>query len=215
MQRKPVLGDLEDVFQRQLLRLRWDVLLSQRCDTSRERERKISFAVINLQNAWTNFVRAFYLSCVFGARTKSAVRVRPSSVFPDANAAIGFAIRLFRPHASPNTFGQWHRRDEPVWHDPATLLRLSTNLGLQNDGKIQAAFSLNLYVFSDLPVVRNFFAHRNQSTEQAAQMASQHYGIISSLRPSRMLAANPLRRPQCLMLEWLDELRITADFLCD
>src|ERR1035441_1901357 len=130
MQRKPVLGDLEGVFQRQLLKLRWDVQLSQRCDTSRERERTISFAVISLLNAWTNFVRAFYLSCVFGARTKSAVRVRPSSVFPDANAAIGFAIRLFRPYASPNTFGQWHRRDEPVWHDPTTLLRLSANLGL-------------------------------------------------------------------------------------
>jgi hypothetical protein len=74
---------------------------------------------------------------------------------------------------------------------------------------------LNLYIFTDFPVVRNFFAHRNQSTQHAAQWVSQHYGISSNLRPSQMLAANPLKRPQCLILEWLDELKIMADFLCD
>lgn len=119
--------------------------------------------------------------------TKSVLNVKPAAVFADMNAAIGFAILQFTPHAAPNVFGVWHRRQEPSWHDPHTLLHLAATLGFQNLATIQAAFSLGLRVFIDLPVVRNFYAHRNEGTEQAAKNVAANYGI-----PSNPTDSNPL-----------------------
>jgi hypothetical protein len=70
-------------------------------------------------------------------------------------------------------------------------------------------------VFLDLPVARNFYAHRNQGTEEAAQLIAPFYGIPSNLRVTKLLFSNPLRRPQPLIFEWIDEIKITADFLCE
>lgn len=215
MQRKAALADLERIFVRQLARLRYDVILAKGCEISRDRESRLTYAVVNLLNAWSNFVRAFYLSCVFGTRTKSVVKVCSVNPFPDLNTAIGFAIKQFSPHASPNVAGIWHRRNEPPWHDPNTLLRLATSLNFQNQGKIQAALSLNVRVFLDLPVVRNFYAHRNQGTLEAAQRVASQYGIPSNYRASQFLFTNPLKRPQPVVFEWIDELQISADYLCD
>lgn len=213
--RKATLADIEQVFRRQLVKLRYDIIPAQRCHISRDRESRLTFAVINLLNSWSNFVRAFYLSCAFGAKTKTLVFVRPHVPFSDTNAAIGYAIQQFKRYASPNILGRWHRRDEPPWHDPNTLLRVCANLRFSNTTKIQAAFSLNLRVFLDLPVARNFYAHRNQGTDEAAQLLAPLYGIPSNLRVTQLLFSNPLRRPQPLIFEWIDELKITADFLCD
>lgn len=215
MQRKAALADLERIFVRQLGRLRYDVILAKGCQTSRDHESRMTFAVLNLLNSWANFVRAFYLSCAFGARTKSAIKVLPAKPFPDSNTAIGFAIKQFTPYATPNVAGIWHRRNEPPWHDPNTLLRLAKLLNLQNQAKIQAALSLNVRVFLDLPVVRNFYAHRNQGTLEAAQRMASQYGIPSNYRASQFLFTNPLKRPQPVVFEWIDELQISADYLCD
>jgi hypothetical protein len=215
MQRKAYLADLERVFVRQLSRLRYDVVLARGCKVNRERESRITFAVVNLLNSWANFVRAYYLSCAFGTKTKSAINVLPTNHFFDLNAAIGFAIATFTPYSSPNTAGVWHRRNEPPWHDLNTLLRLATSLNFQNLAKIQSAMSLNVRVFSHLPVVRNFYAHRNQGTADAAQRISTQYGIPSNYLATRFLFTNPIRRPQPLIFEWIDELQISADYLCD
>jgi hypothetical protein len=217
MRSQAKLSELERIFQRQLGKLRYQVLLGRKEEAKGDAEARMSFAVINLLNSWSNFMRGFYMSCAFGTRTKSGIVVRPSSLFSDANTAVGYAIKAFKPYASPNTFGKWHRRDEPPWHDPNTLMKLSqpAALSFQNNSKVQAAFSLNLRVFVHLPVLRNFYAHRNQGTQQAAQLIATAYGIPSFLRPSQILFSNPMTRPQPLIFEWLDELKITADFLCD
>jgi hypothetical protein len=213
MRRVAALAELERLVQRQFGRLRYQALQARASPLAIEREPLITDTVINTANSWSNFLRAYYVSCVFGTRTKSALNVKSAALFIDVNAAIGFAILEFTPHAAPNVFGVWHRRDEPPWHDPNTLLHLADVLGFQNLATIQAAFSLGLRVFIDLPVVRNFYAHRNQGTERAAQNIAANYGIPSS-RPTQILFTNPLLRPQALVFEWLTELVITADFLC-
>ena len=75
--------------------------------------------------------------------------------------------------------------------------------------------SLNVRVFSDLPVIRNFYAHRNQGTEEAAKRINLQYGVPSNQLTTDFLFSNPINRPQPVILEWLDELQISADYLCD
>lgn len=214
MRRHATLFELEEVFRDQLHRLRYYVILAQRQKIAYEREMRISHVAINLQNSWANFVKAYYLSCSFGTKTKSLKAVRSPHYFSDQNSAIGFAIQAIKPHALPNAAGKWHRRDEPAWHDMNNLLNLSTRLNFQNNGELQNAFSLNLAVFQHLPVFRNFYAHRNRQTLEAVQLISFQYGLPSNSRATELLLSNPRSRPQLLVLEWIDELRITADFMC-
>jgi hypothetical protein len=79
---------------------------------------------------------------------------------------------------------------------------------------MQAAFSLGQWAFLDLPVFRNFFAHRNRLSSRAAQNLGPNYLLPSSLRPSEMLVRSKPRAPASVLEGWLAELKITAEFLC-
>lgn len=175
----------------------------------------VAFACVETQNAWSNFVRAFYLSCIFEAKTATSKRVRHGVVAPDLNAGIGIAVQMVRPYSQPKSNGSWDRRDEPAWHDPNTLLRLSSRISCSHDSELQAAFSMGFTVFRDLPVFRNFFAHRNAATADAAANIASSYGIPSSLSAPAILLSAPYGRFQPLLFEWMDELLFTAEYMCD
>src|ERR1022692_4160879 len=120
---------------------------------SSDREAVVTYAAIECLNAWSNFVRAYYLSCAIGTTTESGDKVTPSIPILTCTDAIGIAITVFRPYASATASGRWLRRDEPTWHDPNTLLRLSARLGFSNLADIQAGMSAGFRVFADLPCV--------------------------------------------------------------
>src|ERR1017187_1368461 len=181
---------------------------------SSDREAVVTYAAIECLNAWSNFVRAYYLSCAIGTTTESGDKVTPSIPILTCTDAIGIAITVFRPYSSATGSGRWLRRDEPTWHDPNTLLRLSARLGFSNLADIQAGMSAGFRVFADLPVCRNFFAHRNEHSGGAARRLALLYAIPGSPRPSSMLCSYPHGRPQALILEWIDELVFTAQYLC-
>jgi hypothetical protein len=70
-------------------------------------------------------------------------------------------------------------------------------------------------VFRDLPVFRNFFAHRNAATAAATANIASSYGIPSSLSTASILLTNPYGRFQPLLFEWMDELLFTAEYMCE
>src|SRR5205823_2817708 len=136
---------------------------------------------IELLNTWTNFVRSFYLSCCLNAKPEFSPRIGVTGL-PLRTAevlAIDTAIQITKPslYLKHTPGAPWSRRDEPSWHDPRTLLKLSQSLGFSNEADIQAAVSINPRVLLDLPVFRNFFAHRNRDTFLSAQRLASHYGI--------------------------------------
>jgi hypothetical protein len=170
---------------------------------------------VETQNAWSNFVRAFYLSCIFEAKPCTSKRISHGAGAPDLNAGIGIAVQMVRPYSRPKSNGSWDRRDEPPWHDPNILLGLSSRITCSHDSELQAAFSMGFTVFRDLPVFRNFFAHRNAATAAAAANIASSYGIPSSLGTPAILLTNPYGRFQPLLFEWMDELLFTAEYMCE
>lgn len=184
-------------------------------NTITEREILLSFVVINILNTWSNFSRTYYLSCILKPRTITRRRITLSRSISSFDDAIGLAITDLRPQIAPPQSGVWHRRDEPAWHDRNLLIRFCTNIGCSNISDIQAAFSFGSRVFDDLPVLRNFYAHRNRQTENAVTNIGTQYGIPTALRPSQMLSANPLGRSQELILELIDDVTFTMELLCD
>lgn len=181
----------------------------------RESRQVIAYCTIEALNVWANFVRSYYLSC-----TLSPYRVSRSRV-SYANAGVGnfvdavrLATSLYKPNRVPPT-GPVQRRDEPTWHDPSVFLRCCVALACSHTSDVTDALSVQTRVLLDLPIFRNFFAHRNARTEIAAQSAALTYSIPSYHHPVDILRTAPIRRPFPLLLEWLDELQVLVELLCD
>jgi hypothetical protein len=209
------LEKLRDAACYRLRRLRETVLNVVSMAMSREREFILSFVVIETLNSWSNFSRSYYLSCILTPRTVTGKRITVPTPIPNFNSAIGLAVTHSRPNMTPPASGVWHRRDEPPWHDHNLLMRFCGNITCSNIIDIQAAFSFGSRVFIDLPVFRNFFAHRNGQTCKAAADLGPQYGIPATLRPSQILLSRALGRPQPLILDQFDDLITTIELLCD
>lgn len=197
-----------------LARLRTDAAAVGPGHPVRHKELCVANATIQLLNLWANFVRAYYLSCMLGAKREGGGWVATAHPGLTVNQALGMAILLFKPRAQPSATGGWDRRQEPTWHDPNNFLKIAAAVNCAHLADIQAAFSTGTRVFHDLPVFRNYFAHRNQQTSAAAVALAPLYGIPSTRRPSQVLLSRPIRRPQPLLLEWMDEMQFTIEYLC-
>lgn len=175
---------------------------------------RIAYCTVELANRWSVFCRSYYLSAAFGCRTARRSTVTCSVGRLSYNEAVGQAVIKYRPRAVPKDDGSWHRRDEPTWHDPTVFTTLMAHVGSKNSLDVQHAFSTGTRTFIDLPVFRNFFAHRNFQSMRAAQSIGRQYGIPMTLPPSEILRRRPIGRPQALFLDWIDDVRFTMEYLC-
>jgi hypothetical protein len=178
------------------------------------RQRVAAFVAMEAANAWANFSRSYFLSCAINARLERGIRVNPLTPVNSSNAALGMSVRYYKPYAAPKADGTWHRRDEPTWHDPNVLTTLLNVLNVTHMVDVYAAFSINSRVFLDLPVFRNFFAHRNQGSSAAAQRLAPQYSIPIDLRPAEILLERALGRPFPVVVDWLDDLTLVSEYLC-
>jgi hypothetical protein len=177
-------------------------------------DREIGFTVIEIQNLWTNFSRAYLICCVVGAKRASTGRVVLSdSTITTPGAMIHAAAKVARgPHAVPPT----SRREEPPWHEVRILLKTCESIQCSHLPDVQKALSLQTRVFSDLPVFRNFYAHRNEETaDRALKLAQRQYLITRARTPTEAITSLVRRRPQPLLLDWIDEMDAVMGLLCE
>ena len=171
------LSNLHVSARRRLMRLRF-IVLNVRTGTGRDDcEARIAFVTIEMLNLWRNFIRSYYLSCVYTASTSSGVRITMRHLRQTENQAIGFAVKRWRPRSTSRADGSWRSRDEPTWHDPNQVIPIMQDQGLSNLADFEAALSTGDRTFIDLPVFRNYFGHRNGRSQAAAQNLAPLYGI--------------------------------------
>ena len=172
----------------------------------------IAFVAIEALNVWSSFVRSYYLSWFLHPRTIAGQRISCSQHFVSFQDALAFSIQVLR-RRRPNA-GRLSRRDEPAWHVPSNLLSLGQAVGVSNFSEISSALSFGATYADNLPTVRNFYAHRNDETFSKVQRAAALLGIGTNLRPCEFVCAALPSRPQNLISDWLDEMRITIELLC-
>ena len=200
---------------KRLRRLRHLAETVDRADLAKA-ERTIAHVAIELLTLWSNFVRSYYVACALGARRGRHSRVRTSKPYASVNDAIGAAIAKFRPSAVPRSTGLWHRRDEPTWHDNQTLITLAKDAKWSNEEVVAAALSIKgVRGALDLPVFRNFYAHRNPETLKTASQLGPQYGIPQHRRLSEILLAVPKGGHEALLLQWIGEFDIIIEWLCE
>ncbi len=214
MRPSPCLSKLHLAARRRLVCMRCIILRASTDESPQGTEAKVAFVTIECWNLWRLFVRSYYLSCGFSAVTIAGTRVNTATQATSENQVIGWAVNIWKKNATPRSDGSWNRRDEPTWQDPNFFIRACEGVGFSNIADIKAAFSTPERTFQDMPVFRNFFAHREGRTQKAAQLLASHYAIPSRKRPSAILLSRPPGRPQSLILEWLDHIAFTVEYLC-
>ena len=190
-------------------RLRFVYATRPRLSTA-ELDRTTAFCTIELANAWTQFARAYYLSCTKGARTRAGARVTHNNVFRTYDDAVLYSVKAFK-----KTFkGVPTRRDEPDWSNPSTLLKLADGLAFSNKKQINTAFGVTTKIFSPLVTCRNFFAHRGQNTADKIEKLSRSLAFIPPPRRATVLLNSALPgKSRTVFEDWSSALGIIGSAL--
>jgi len=212
------LGKLEGALGRRLYRLQ-NISAGIARSFTPDANRAAGFVVIEAQNAWANFCREYYLSCVLlrPHTLAGSVVLHGASALNTERDALLFSIR----HLNPNQKSRALRasgslaRYEPAWHQRNCLLRLSLHLSTTNQTQIQNALSYPTTFFSDMPVVRNFYCHRNISTySRVKNMATRNYGMRDIKHPVFLVNEMSIGGTQTILCEWLQDMRAIANTCC-
>lgn len=168
-------------------------------------DRLVAFVTTECLSLWSNFSRSYYLSCMHGAKRILGGRVALASVAVNSNSdALNFSKHQFT----------YRRNNEPVWHEPRTLLKLFRAAGASNLTQVQAALSVSPLVFKELPTIRNFFAHRCEETAKNATNLARRLGVSVGLRPSEIMCTQLPGRPQGVLADWIDDIRNAIEVAC-
>lgn len=210
---RPVLrlGKLRVVGSRRARFLR-SLIDSYSCPVPNEYDPIVAYVTIEALNLWASFVRSHYLSCALHARRESGPRVTTGIPLIQTRLdAIGYAVHLLRPKVKGPPFT---RRDEPTWHETGTLLKLFSAMNASNFSQVQTALSYQPDVFTFLPPMRNFFAHRNEETAGRVSNVARALSLNPKLKARDILCSIRPSRPQNILADWLDDLLTALTLLC-
>jgi hypothetical protein len=173
----------------------------------------LAYVTIECQTTVWHFMRAYFLSCTLSPITESGVTITCASAIRTFDDAVNASMRRLKPSIAAR-LTRVTLRDEPPWHNTDTLLNSCDAISCSNYADIQAALSLPTKAFKHLTKFRNFYAHRNEETLKIAKDIASYYTIPTNGHPSQILCTTAYGRPQILILDWLDDIRLTIELLC-
>ncbi|WP_431201356.1 hypothetical protein ACQ86E_19445 [Bradyrhizobium betae] len=105
------------------------------------------------------------------------------------------------------------RRDEHKFRNPREVRNVLAALGGNNLPEFDAALALNTTLFSDIAVIRNFYAHRNRDTWRKVSSYFQTQRGFPRLRKAADLLSYQRPGASGTMLdEWLIDAELFFDF---
>ena len=178
-------------------------------------DRLVTYIVIQTLTEWAEFIRAFLISCIGGATRKdgSSVTVGMATARRQSEMmriALEIQTRGARRGRAPR--GRW---DEPSWHSTKLLVPLVAKIGLSNESTITGAVSTGSAVFTALPTVRNFYAHRNADSRGVALAELHRLAVPAYRHPTLSLLAAPAGLSNPLIVEWVSDLHVSVELMCE
>lgn len=198
--------DLTEAAEKRALRLRL-LLNGLTPPVTSEKQRLLSYVVIEGANLWAQFCRSFYLSTALRAKDSSNQPIRLGVSPTDMEHAITLAVHACKPHLQ-NRQGPFDVKDEPDWQNTGHWRRAIDNLQASNAGDVYRALGFQTRALRDLPVMRNFFAHKAAlAAGKARALRSNYRGLPSrTLSPAEILCSFERGRPQPVVCDWMDDL---------
>jgi len=169
-----------------------------------EDRRLLSYVTIEAANLWAQYSRVFYFSMALGARDATGRRVvaLPAN---DVESALDLAVYALRPNLA-GTKRVWTKGELPDWQNKGHLARLVEIVGPVLWPEVDRAVSYSTRVLSDLPTMRNFYAHKAERAAKSARDLRRHYGITGAVSPHELLCSRPAFGADLLINEWLADL---------
>lgn len=176
-----------------------------------EGDRTVAYVTIEAVNAWASFSRAFYVSSALRAYNAKGTRITITAAgLKTPDDAVLLATKRLKSHFKGTKVA---RREEPAWHDVNNLMTLLQHVGASNAGVAVTAFGYSTKVFTCLPALRNFFAHRNEDTCARCAVIAATIPVPPSRRPADILLYRDLAKPMNVLSEWITDMTHVADQL--
>jgi hypothetical protein len=212
MRPEPHLGALIWKTSRRALRLR-ELIRYRTLPLSTQDEQLLSYVTIEGLNLWTMFARCYFLSSALKARTSNGPRVVIAvGGINTQNDALTFAVYQERPRFVGMT-GPWAYWQEPTWRNPVAFDRVMAALKPSNLGNLRKGLAYPTTALDDLPVFRNYYAHKGRNTALQARSIARKYALSPAMRPSELLCSRGPGRPQSLLADWLDDVRNIVELM--
>lgn len=174
----------------------------------------ITSVVIDAQGAWQTYLRAYYLSTIYGAKFRNRP-VNTVAGLPNAEAALRTAYRVY--YGKEFTKSNFTKRDDPPWHDLQFYKRLFADVGASNTTEVISAFAYSGLFLSMLPTARNFYAHRCDETLNRLTTLSSRVGFVATGRvhPTEVFRYEIPGRNMIVLRDWLFDMDNVADLMCN
>jgi hypothetical protein len=207
------LGDLVVQAERRIRRLKFSVANIHPA-LGLQDQRRLSFAVVEAANLWTQFCRSFYLSTALRAVDSGGKKTSVELEAPICNRvdAITVAVQVSnrKLKGQPGPFS-WS--DEPKWQFSNAFLKVVRGTSCSNRELVESALSYQAQSRGDLLVARNFFAHKSQDTADKVRALAPRYSMSPRLAPAVLLASIQPGENQPVALNWLDDLLGTVQLM--
>jgi hypothetical protein len=181
--------------------------------------RLTGYVAIDALAAWSAFSREYVLGCLWLDAYSETVGVVSHSLkgqVGSERAAIIESVRAVKkPGWSPADDYEITPFDEPVWRKGQTLMRIAESFQFSNLDQIKIAFSYQGTALDELPVVRNFFAHKDKQTiDLVRQLGTNAYSVPPVPAATDLVTTILPGRTDTLLSEWLHNMWRTGNALC-
>ncbi len=166
--------------------------------------RVLSYVTIEAANLWAQYSLCLFLSSALGARDPAGNRIVANPA-RDASHAIDLAVHALHPGLR-GIRRQWGPTEQPDFQNKGHLARALAYIGATIYPEVDAAISYPTRVLSDLPTMRNFFAHKAERAARKASALGSHYGLTRPMSPPVLLCTPPPGAGEVLLIEWLADL---------
>jgi len=171
--------------------------------------------VIELDNLIISTFREFLVSSNFGATGLSgrwaftAAPPFPSDAHLSAQALSIINAVKYRRLGSPLVVD---RRDEHKFRSPREVRTVLASLGGNNLSELDTALAVNTTLFSDIVVLRNFYAHRNRDTWRKTSDYFTRQRAYPRFKRAADLLSYRLPSGVRVLEEWLGDAELFFDF---
>ena len=167
----------------------------------------LAIAAIELDNLVIASIRQFMISSLTGARTADGKKVTVTPRMKDEGEVAAFVLSVLSSQSFQNLGNPTRvaRQHEFKIREPRFIERVMSSCSASNLISVQAAFSLPTTLFSDLPTIRNFYAHRNDDTWRKVKIRAQGLGVYRVRTADELLTSGLPGRPVTVFEDWLDD----------
>jgi hypothetical protein len=167
--------------------------------------RLISYVTIEAANLWAQYSRCLFVSAALGARDATGQRIVAAPA-PDVSHAIDQAVYAIYPHLR-GVRRDWRRHEQPDWQNKGHLSAAVQYIGAAIWPDVDTALSYPTRVLTDLPTMRNFYAHKAERASVRAEALGPRYGVTRlGISPHELLCTPPVGSTDVLLNEWLADL---------